>query len=160
MAVDKKLQKQAEKVAKILRSVLDGYGWHYSVSNDGLSFEFGVKSDAMPMYYTMRVWPDKELVTTYVSQKLIIPESKRIMAALGFCQANNHLVDGSYDFNVATGELLFRVVACYHDMKIGPATIKYLINVANQSFDDVNQTICDYVNDVIDGTEYLKQMSD
>lgn len=160
MAADKKQIKAALKVAKIIRKHLDGRKWNYSVSSDELEFSFGVNTDALPFYYRIAVDAAKEVVYLSAKQNVFVPESKRIVMAMGICAINDHLVDGSFDFNVGDGSMLFRLVASYHDAEIGDAMVNYLINVAHSTFEDVNKSIINYVEDTIDQTEFLKQMMD
>jgi hypothetical protein len=100
----------------------------------------------------------REIIYVYVNQDLVVPESKRIVVALGCCARNDCMIDGSFDFNLADGSLIFRVISSYHDMTIGEWTVEYLIQLSNAMFEKVNGVIIDYIEDKINQTEFLAQM--
>lgn len=149
----------AQETYALLCATLEKRNWKFAKSEEELSVGFGVLGDDLHMSVRITVNGDRELVTSYTSQDWSVPKELRIPFAVGVCAVNNHLVDGSFDFDLTNGEVVYRITLSYHDAKLGEEAIEYLIDCAASTVDNVNDIMKDFVDGKIDFNEYLSRMS-
>ena len=58
--------------------------------------------------------------------------------AIATCVAFFGLADASFDFDIATGDITFRLNASFRDSRIGDGLFDYLIGVSSYSVDEYN----------------------
>ena len=74
-----------------------------------------------------------------------MPEDKRVEFALAVCAANYTLIDGSFDYNIRNGKILFRMTSSYRGgifsenlIFITKDMFKYMIAVAISTVEKYN----------------------
>ena len=110
MADVKKL-KRAKAIYADLIKMLDKRDWKYDRKDDELTINSAISTDDFNIEFVVYVDAERELVRYLSRIPVVFPEDKRIEGAT--CVANNGMVNGSFDYNVASGELYFKLVASY-----------------------------------------------
>ena len=65
-------------------------------------------------------------------------ETKRVEGALITSYANYKLADGSFDYNLGDGSIIFRMTSSFRESLIGAELFKYMISCAAYSVDKYN----------------------
>ncbi|MGN0113694.1 MAG: hypothetical protein ACI396_00025 [Acutalibacteraceae bacterium] len=128
----------AKTVYDDLCASLDKRGWKYTKHDDDLVVTFGVAGDDIPMDFMLDVNADRQLLIVLSRLPFTVPEDKRMDLAIATCVASYGLADGSFDFNIATGDITFRLTASFRDSRIGDGLFEYLIGVSSYSVDEYN----------------------
>ena len=153
------MDKKAQEMYALLCGTLDKRNWKYSKNEEEQIVKFGVVGDDLRMNVCIEVNADREFITSYTTQDWSVPKDLRIPFAVGVCAVNNHLVDGSFDFDLLEGDVTYRLTLSYHDAKISGEAIEYLIDCAAATVDDVNDIMKDFVDGKINFDEYVSRMS-
>lgn len=127
--------KKAVEVYDTLCSMLDNIGWSYDKSEDKLMIKSSVKCDDLPIDFIMIVKPRNEVVQFLSAMPFNMPEDKRIEGALAICTANYGLVDGSFDYDLSDGQIVFRLTSSYRDSFLSEELIEYMIMVSVSTID-------------------------
>ncbi len=129
---------KAKETYAILCRMLDNKGWHYEKIEDDLVIKSGVKGDDLPIKFIMRVNPRNEVVSFISWMPFNVDEEKRIDMALAVCIANYGLVDGSFDYDLSDGSILFRLTSSYKDTVLSESLLEYMLMVAASTVDEYN----------------------
>lgn len=129
---------KAQEVYNTLVSMLDHIGWTYDKDEENFVIKSGVKGDDLPVEFIVVVKPRNEVVQFISHLPFNIPEDKRIDAAIAVNVINWNLVDGSFDYKVTDGSILFRMTSSYRESTLGEELFKYMIMVASSTVDEYN----------------------
>lgn len=129
---------RAKQTYDILCKMLDNKNWHYDKMEEDLIIKSGVKGDDLPIDFIMRVNPRNEIVSFISWLPFKADESKRIDMALAICAANYGLADGSFDYDLSDGTILFRLTSSYRECTLSEDLLEYMLLVAASTVDEYN----------------------
>ncbi len=135
---DEKLLAQAKAVFGTLRGALEGNDWKYRMDEENLTLECGATGEDLPIEFRVCVDADRRMVMVLSQLPYVIPEDKRLDVAVAVTAANYRLVDGSFDYDVATGRLYFRMTNSYIDSTLGAEVFLYMLYCAAATIDEYN----------------------
>ena len=130
--------KKAVEVYGTLCSMLDNINWKYDKIEEKLMIKSGVKGDDLPIDFIVVVKPRNQVVQFISSMPFNMPEDKRVEGALAVCTANYGLVDGSFDYDLSDGQILFRLTSSYRDSLLSEALFEYMVMVSASTIDKYN----------------------
>ena len=130
--------KKAVEVYDTLCSMLDNIGWKYEKVEEKLMIKSGVKGEDLPIDFLVIVKPRNQVVQFISSMPFNMPEDKRVEGALAVCTANYGLVDGSFDYDLSDGQIVFRLTSSYRDSLLSEALFEYMIMVSASTIDNYN----------------------
>ena len=110
---------KASEVYRTLVSMLDHIGWSYEKDEENFIIKSGVKGDDLPVEFIVIVKPRNEVVQFISHLPFDMPEDKRIDGAIAINVINWKLVDGSFDYNIADGSMMFRMTSSYRESTLG-----------------------------------------
>ena len=131
-------KKKAVEVYDTLCSMLDNIGWKYDKMEEKLMIKSSVKGEDLPIDFIVVVKPRNEVVQFISSMPFNMPEDKRVEGALAVCTANYGLVDGSFDYDLSDGQIVFRLTSSYRDSQLSEALFEYMIMVSASTIDKYN----------------------
>lgn len=137
MAEEIKMEK-AKEVYAGLCAALDRRGWTYDKDEDKLVVRFGVSGEDLPMRFFIRVEAGPQIIRLMSPMPFKMSEAKRMEGAIAICVANYGMVDGSFDYDLATGEIAFRQTASYRESDIGDGLFQFMISCACAIVDKYN----------------------
>ncbi len=137
MADENKL-KLAKEVYAGLCTALDNRDWTYTKDEEHLIVTFDVNGEDIPMRFIVMVDIERQLVRMISPLPFKFSKEKRIDGAIATCAATFGLADGSFDYDIATGSVVFRLTATYNGSKIGDGLFRYLIKCAAVTVDQYN----------------------
>lgn len=129
---------RAKMVYKDLCAALDRREWHYQKHEDDLVVTFGVSGDDIPMDFVLAVDAKRQLLRMFSKLPFAVPEDKRMDLAIATCVASFGLADGSFDYDISTGKIVFRLTASFRESKIGDGLFGYLVGCASTTVDVYN----------------------
>ena len=133
--------RKAGEVYSTLISMLNNIGWSYEKDEENFVIKSGVNGDDLPVEFIVVVKPTNEVVQFISHLPFKMPEDKRIDGAIAINVINWNLVDGSFDYNIANGSIVFRMTSSYRESFLGEELFKYLIMVAATTVDEYNDKL-------------------
>ena len=140
MAEDESMAK-AKETFDTLCQMLDNRKWHYEKFEDKLRIKSNIRSDDLPIDFVMRVNPKNQIVSFLSWLPFRVEEAKRIDVALATCVVNYRLADGSFDFDLSDGEILFRLTSSFRDSAPGEELFEYMVMVSATTIDAYNDKL-------------------
>ena len=132
-------QIKAQEVYQTLCDTLDARNWHYSKNEEKMSVSFGVNGDDLPMDFVIIVDANRQLVRLLSMLNFKFPEDKRVEGAIATTVASYGMVDGSFDFDLNDGSVIFRMTASSRESRLGQGLFAYLIDCACFTEDRYNE---------------------
>ncbi len=129
---------RAQRVFETLCAALDSNNWRYKKNEEKLSIECGFQGDDLPMEYTIRVDADRQLVLLLSHLPFRIAEDKRLDVAIAVSVVNNLLVDGSFDYNIKDGHMVFRMTNSFIDSEMSSELFTVMLLISNHTVDEYN----------------------
>ena len=137
MSEEKEL-KQAQTVYKALCEMLNERDWHYEKFEEDLTIKCGAQGEDLPMEIIVEVDRQRQLVSLLSQMPFAVPENRRTALAVAVSQANNGMVDGSFDFDYLSGRIVFRMTSSYRESLIGKQLFEYMLSCACFTIDEYN----------------------
>ena len=148
---------RAQRVFATLCAAFDANGWSYQKDEEKLQIECGFHGDDLPMEFTVVVDADRQLVALLSRLPYNIDEEKRLDLAIAVSVVNNLLVDGSFDFNVETGRLYYRMTSSFIDSEIGAEVFDYMLIVSNKTVDEYNDQFLMIAKGMVSVEDFIKK---
>jgi len=128
----------AKKVYETLCKNLESHDWHYQKEEEKLAIECGAQGDDLPMKITIQVDADRHLIMLLSHLPFVVSEEKRLDLAVAVSVVNNRLVDGSFDYDVKSGHMFFRMTNSFLESEIGDDAFSYMLFCSCQTIDEYN----------------------
>lgn len=132
---------QANDTFTTLCQTLDKHEWHYTKDEENLSIECGARGDDLPMEINVKVDADRMLVLLLSHMPFVVNDDKRIDIAIAVSAINNILVDGCFDYDIATGHMFFRMTNSFIESKISEEVFTYMLFCSCQTIDEYNDKL-------------------
>lgn len=152
--------KKALDVYNMIINVLNDKKWKYEADNDALKVEFTVVGEDLPMKVRVYVDGDKELVTLMSSMGFNFPAEKLIEGAIVTSTINYLLRDGSFDFDISDGEVLFRLTTGFMDSLISEDTLQFMIDLSLFTIDKYNDMFMELAKGYMSLEEFFAKLVD
>ncbi len=130
--------KKAKQVYGTVKSMFDSIGWTYTEHEDDLVIASGVKGEDLPIEFIVVVKPQNQVVQLLSQMPFEVPEDKRVDLAVAVAVANYGLVDGSFDYSIANGKIIFRLTSSYRESVLSEELFRYMVMVSAGTVDDYN----------------------
>ena len=111
-------QMQAKKIYEQFCSVLDKDGWKYERHDEDLIIASGLTSGTFAIKTFIFVDPDKYVLRVITQMPFRISEEQRVGAAIAVNVANYRKCIGSFGYDIADGEIHFRVVQSFRNSNL------------------------------------------
>ena len=147
----------AETVYADLCAILEKKGWKYHRHDDDLSVTFGIIGDDLPMDFVLVIDEGRQLLRVFSKLPLTVPEEKRMDMAIATCAATFRLADGSFDYDLAEGRVVYRLTASFRQSRIGEGLFQYLIRCSASIVDAYNDRFFALCKGIITLDDFLAQ---
>ena len=155
MADEMKLAK-AQKAYAIICSALDQRNWHYNKDEDKFVTYFGVNGEDLPMQFIIRADEERQLIRLHSPLSFKIGEDKRVDGSVATNMMNYKMADGSFEYNLADGTIVFKMTASYHDTEISEDLIHYMIGCSCAMVDKYNDGLLALSKGIISINEFVQ----
>ncbi len=146
---------RAQRVFRGLCDNLDSRGWKYQKDEQNLRIDCSAKGDDLPIDLSIRVEEDRQLIMLLSTLPFNVPEDKRLDIAIAVTHVNNKLVDGSFDYDVTDGHLLFRMTSSFLESDIGNDLFTYLVICSCQTIDAFNEKFAKIAMDAMSLEDFI-----
>lgn len=137
MAEQEKL-KLTKTTFDTLCKALEHHDWHFKKDEENLTIECGAQGDDLPMEITIVVDLERMLIILMSHLPFVMPDDKRIDAAVAVSAVNYALVDGSFDYDIKSGHMIFRMSNSFRESLVGEELFMYMILVSCHTIDEYN----------------------
>lgn len=137
MADDEKMLR-ARRTFETICTNLDEHEWKYSRDDEKMKIDSGAQGEDLPMDITIRVLPDRQLISLLSLLPFTISEEKRLEAAVAISIVNDRLANGCFDYDIKDGHIFFRMTNSFWGSEIGSELFSYMIIVSLRTIDDFN----------------------
>lgn len=135
-------EQRAIEVYEQLCGMLDKMNFHYTKEGkdkDGdYLIHFAFSGDDLPMQFVMFMDVNRQLIRLMSKLPFAFSEGKRVDGAVVVSRANYKMVDGNFDYNFATGEIIFKITTSFLDSVIGEDLLLYMIRLGVSMVDEFN----------------------
>lgn len=130
--------KLAKTTFETLCKALEHHDWHFKKDEENLTIECGAQGDDLPMEITIVVDPERMLIILMSHLPFVMSEDKRLDTAVAVSAVNFALVDGSFDYDIKSGHMIFRMSNSFRESLIGEDLFMYMILVSCHTIDEYN----------------------
>lgn len=150
--------KRAKEVFASLVKMLDAREWHYEKDEENLVIHSGVKGDDLPIGFIVAVDAEREAVRFLSKLPFSMPEDKRVDGAIAVCVANNGIVDGSFDYDLNSGDIIFRLTTSFRSESVlSDDLLEYMILSAAAIIDRYNDKFFFLAKGMINIQQFIEQ---
>ena len=133
--------KNAKNTFETLRSIFDEKQWHYNADEEDFSMHFGVIGEDIPMDFHIVLDVERELILLFSPLPFNFKEDKRVEGAIATCQINYVLAEGSFDYDIEDGTVLFKMTSSFKSSLISKELLDYMIACATYTVDKYNDML-------------------
>ena len=130
--------KRAQETYATLCSFLESDGWPVKKDDENLTIDTSARGNDLAMPLTVKVRTDRQLVWLLSALPFEIPADKRLEIAAAASIVNFRLINGTFEFNIQTGKLYFRMTNSFIDTTLSPEIFKYMLYCSCSTVDDYN----------------------
>lgn len=156
---DERKIEQAKLTYNTLCNMLDGIGWSYEKDEEKLLIRSGVKSEDLPIKFTIRVRPGNQIVSFSSWMPYEVPENKRVDVALAIHAVNYKLIDGSFDYDLSDGSIMFRLTSSFRESILGKELFEYMIMVSTTVVDEYNDKFFAVAKGLMSLEQFIEQIN-
>lgn len=156
---DEKKVAVAKMVYNTLCNAIENRGWKFGKDEEELLVHFGVTGKDIPMHFILIVDVDRQLVRLMSPLPFKMSESKRMEGAIATCVATYGMADGSFDYDLSDGEIVFRMTASFRESLIGEGLFQYMISCSCATVDKYNDQFLALDKGVISITDFIASES-
>lgn len=135
---DEKNMELSQQVYRTLCYALNNEGLRFGKDDAELRVWFGVNGEKLPMQFIIAIDNDRQLIRLISPMPYKIQEKKKVEVAVAVCAVSFKMADGSFDYDLADGQIVFRLTASYRDSFIGAGLFQYMISCACAMVDTYN----------------------
>lgn len=128
----------AKQVYGTVCSALDNRELKYEKNDEKLEVILGASGEDLPMLFRFDVQANKQLLTLTSLFPFTMSEEKRVDGAIAACVVSNRLAHGNFEYDIAKGEISFRIAESFVDSLIGEGLINYMLSAAASLVEEYN----------------------
>lgn len=148
----------AKETFNTLCQAFDNNKLHYEKDEEKMIIECRAQGDDLPIELTVSVDAERMLVLLISRLPFVIQEDKRLDVAIAVSAINNLLADGCFDYNVATGNMFFRMTNSFLESKMGEAVFSYLLFGSFKIIDAYNDKLLMLAKGVVSVEQFLASL--
>lgn len=154
MADEKKME-LAKQVYQTLCEAIERREWNFGKDEEKLLVHFGVSGDDIPMQFILIVDAERQLIRVMSPLPFKMSESKRMEGAIATCAASFGMADGSFDYDLSDGTIVFRMTASFRESLIGEGLFQYLISCSCAMVDKYNDQFLALDKGIMSITDFI-----
>ena len=152
--------RQAQTVFEICKSALDDSEWNYDHNDEEMWITCTYTGEDLPIDLYIKVNAKRQMIIISSRIPVIFPEDKIIDAALACSMINSSIVDGSFDLNVKTGKVYYRMTGCFLESLISKGFFDYMMVNSLRVVEEFNDKLFTLAKGITDLKQSAKLFSD
>lgn len=134
-------KRNAKEVYNGFCRMLDSKGYRYEKDDENMSINTSFRGDDLSMPLIVRINADAQLITVLSQMPFMIKREKLGEAAIALCAVNDRIVDGSFDFKLEDGRILFRLAHAFDGSVLGAEAFEYMLICSVSTIDEYNDKL-------------------
>ncbi len=155
--VDEKKMTIAKVVYQTLCKALEQRDWTFKKDEEKLLVNFGVSGDDIPMQFIIIVDAERQLIRLMSPLPFKMSEEKRVEGAVATCAASFGMADGSFDYDLSDGTIVFRMTASFRESLIGEGLFQYMISCSCAMVDKYNDQFLALDKGIVSITDFIEK---
>lgn len=141
--MEKKVEKQAQEIFMRFCNYLKKVNWQFDTDTTNGNFIIlaSARGEDLPMNLIVQVDPQRQLISLFSNMPFNMDKEKLLEGAVATSIINHLLADGSFDYDVHDGSILFRMTTSWRGGLISDEVFEYLMIVACKTIDDYNDKL-------------------
>ncbi len=156
---DEKIMEHAKQIFNTLCTAIENREWHYDKEEEKLVAYYGVNGDKLPMQFVFALDVERQLIRLLSPMPFNMGEDKRVEGALATCAASFGMADGSFDYDLSDGSIVFRMTASFRDSQIGEGLFQYMISCSCAMVDKYNDQFLAINKGLLSITDFIANES-
>ena len=128
-----KIRERAQGCFDTLCKMLDERSFRYERDDENLCVRMGVRTDGLPLDIRFRVDTKRQLIVLLSPLPFHMNAERLADGAMAVAAINFQLADGSFDYHIKDGAVVFRVTSSFRDSVLGEKLFEYLLITAAQT---------------------------
>ena len=153
--VDEKKMELAKQVYQTLCEAIEKREWNFGKDEEKFLVHFGVSGDDIPMRFILIVDAERQLIRVMSPLPFKMSEAKRMEGAIATCAASFGMLDGSFDYDLSDGTIVFRMTASFRESLIGEGLFQYLISCSCAMVDKYNDQFLALDKGIMSITDFI-----
>ena len=149
-------EKYAKAVFAALCKALENKGLKFKKDEEAMTILFIVDGDDIPMQFILKVDAERQLIRLLSPLPFTMSEDKRMEGAIATCAATFGLTDGSFDYDLTEGRIIFRLTASFRESLIGEELFHYMIVCACIAVDEYNDKFLALDKGLLSITDFIE----
>lgn len=148
----------AKKNADILITMLEHRRLKYTVEEQTpqrTHVRISFTGEDLPITLHLLIRADRQIVSVLSPMPFRMDPARRPDAAFAVIAANHGLIDGSFDLNMETGEIVFRLTTAFMQSTLSEELFSYLMFVSAETIDRFNDRFSDLNTGKLDLAGFL-----
>ncbi|MCM1545902.1 MAG: YbjN domain-containing protein [Clostridiales bacterium] len=130
--------KLAKRNFKNLCAMLDDNHWKYETDEERLQIDCSARGDDLPINIRIKLNTELEIVTLYSPMPFTVNAESRNAMLIAVARANYGMIDGSFDYNIKNGKIIFRMTSSYAGTILDKDVFEYMLFTSCHTVDDYN----------------------
>ena len=153
--VDENKMELAKQVYQTLCEAIERREWNFGKDEERLLVHFGVSGDDIPMQFILIVDAERQLIRLMSPMPFKMSESKRMEGAIATCAATFGMADGSFDYDLSDGTIVFRMTASFRESLIGEGLFQYMFSCSCAMVDKYNDQFLALDKGIMSITDFI-----
>jgi hypothetical protein len=120
--------------------VLDSKGLNYNADKEKLMVFLSARGEDLPINLFFRVDDDRNILTVHSILDTEVSRAKRVEFALAINVANLSLINGTFDFDIESGMIAYRMAHPYLNGTVSEKVVDYLTRCTFSTVDEYNDS--------------------
>lgn len=125
---DEKEINSANRVYATLCKILKSRNWEYDNDEEITTISFELQGKSVSIMFIVVVDVERQLIRIYSPLSVKFSQENRIDGAAAICHASYGLHNGSFDYDLFDGTIVFRMVTSFRGSLISEALIENMIS--------------------------------
>ncbi len=128
----------AKKIYDALVNMLNERDWNFRQDDEKLMIQAVISTDDLPVDFIMRVVEGRDVVQFRSVLPIKMPEDKRVEGAIAVSVANYGMINGSFDYDINDGEIVFRLTTSFTGTMLSDDLLEKMILIGSGTIDRYN----------------------
>ena len=136
--------------------VLDSKSLKYTADKEKLLVFLSARGEDLPINLFFRVDDDRNMLTVHSILDTEVTSDKRVEFAVAINMANLSLVNGTFDFDIESGRIVYRMSHPYLNGTVSDAIVDYLTMCSFSTVDEYNDSFLMLNKGMIDIAKFIE----
>ena len=133
--------REAKQHFSLLSRAFDKEGWKYSTEDEKMRLNSSFRGEDLSIPIVLRIDEDRRLIRGHSVLPFNFGDQKRVEGAVATTMINWYLVNGSFDYDMSDGQVVYRITESYRDCDLSTEVVKYMVNCMVGTVDDYNDIL-------------------